>query len=179
MTEQVLDPEDTDQATLINTIPPWVGPAFAVLAFGTAPWVVLLAARLPRHTTFTNYRTAWVGYDVGLMGALASTGYLAWRGRPQVALTSTVTATMLVVDAWFDVLTSAAGPARRQALALAGLVELPLAGACLWIARHAGQVIEHRAAALARRARRAEARATRQAQERDARRRRPAVRAGW
>jgi hypothetical protein len=73
-----------------------------------------------------------------------------------VALAATAAATMLAVDAWFDVLTTPRGRGLAVSLALAGLVELPLAAICLWIALHAAQVIEHRAAALARRARRAE-----------------------
>jgi hypothetical protein len=46
-------------------------------------------------------------------------------------------------------------------LVLAGLVELPLAAICLWIALHAEQVIQNRVVILARRARRAERRLAR------------------
>jgi hypothetical protein len=152
--------EDDKETTRVPTVPWWVGPGFAVLAVGTVPWVIFLAVTLPRHATFAHYRGVWVGFDTGLIAVLALTGYLAWRGRPRVALAATAAATMLVVDAWFDVMTTPRGRGLAVSLALAGLVELPLAAICLWIALHAAEVIEHRAAALARRVRRAEERAS-------------------
>jgi hypothetical protein len=151
-----------DQAreiTRVRTVPWWVGPAFAVLAVGTVPWVVFLAVSLPRHATFAHYRGVWVGFDIALIGVLATTAVQAWRGRPQVALAATAAATMLFVDAWFDVLTTPPGRQMIVSLILAGGVEIPLALICLWIARHAAQVLEARALLLARRAARAEERA--------------------
>jgi hypothetical protein len=148
--------EDATETTRVPTVPWWVAPSFAVLAVGTVPWVVFLAVTLPRHATFAHYRGVWVGFDTGLIAVLALTGYLAWRGRPRVALAATAAATMLAVDAWFDVMTTPRGRGLVVSLVLAGLVEVPLAGICLWIALHAAQVTEHRAVALARRARRAQ-----------------------
>jgi hypothetical protein len=154
-----VNPEQAKQVTTVPTVPWWVGPAFALLAVGTVPWVIYLAVTLPRHATFAHYRGVWVGFDIGLIAVLATTGYQAWRGRPQVALAATAAATMLFVDAWFDVLTTPWGGKLLVAVLLAVLVELPLAAICLWIALHAAQVIEGRVVLLARRARRAEARA--------------------
>jgi hypothetical protein len=68
---------------------------------------------------------------------------------------------MLLVDAWFDVMTTPRGHGWFMSLALAVLVEVPLAAICLWIALHAAVVIEHRVVLLARRARRAEERIAR------------------
>jgi hypothetical protein len=157
------------EATRVKTVPWWVGPAFAVLALGTVPWVIFLAVTLPRHATFVHYRGVWVGFDGALVAILALTGFLAWRGRPQVALAATATATMLAVDAWFDVLTTPRGHGLALSLALAVLVELPLAAICLWIALHASVVIENRVVVLARRARRAEERVARRAPRESAR----------
>ena len=159
------------EITKVKTVPSWVGPAFAILALGTVPWVIFLAVTLPRHATFAHYRGVWVGFDTALVIVLALTGFLAWRGRPQVALASTAAATMLLVDAWFDVMTTPRGHGWLMSLALAVLVELPLAAICLWIALHASIVIEHRVIRLARRAQRAERRVARQEVERGAERR--------
>jgi hypothetical protein len=148
------------EATKVPTVPWWVGPAFAVLAVGTIPWVVFLAVTLPRHATFVHYRAVWVGFDTALIGVLATTAVLAWRGRPQVSMAATAAATMLLVDAWFDVLTTPRGRGLVLSLVLAGGAEVPLALICLWIALHASQVIEGRTAMLARRATRAEKRAS-------------------
>jgi hypothetical protein len=150
---------DDREVTKVRTVPRWVGPAFAVLAIGTVPWVVFLAVTLPRHATFAHYRGVWVGFDLALVAVLATTAVLAWRGRPQVTMSATAAATMLLVDAWFDVLTTRRGNGLWVSVLLAGGAEIPLALICLWIALHASQVIEGRTAMLARRAARAETRA--------------------
>ena len=157
------------EAAEVKTVPWWVGPAFGILALGTVPWVIFLAVTLPRHATFAHYRGVWVGFDTGLVVVLAMTAYLAWRARPHVALSATAAATMLLVDAWFDVLTTPRGHGWLMSVVLAGLIELPLASICLWIALHASVVIEHRVIMLARRARRAEERATRREEARRSR----------
>ena len=141
--------ETDGEAANVRTIPWWVGPAFAVLAVGTIPWVVFLAVTLPRHATFHHYRGVWVGFDLGLVVVLATTAVLAWRGRPQVTMAATAAATMLFVDAWFDVLTTPRGSDLVVSVVLAGAVELPLAMICLWIALRASQVTEGRAIVLA------------------------------
>jgi hypothetical protein len=114
----------------------------------TVPWVVFLGATLPGSVK-VNDRLAWVGFDVALVVMLAVTAYLAWRGRPKVALAATALATMLAVDAWFDVNTSPAGVERKIAIGLA-VVEVALAGVCLWIALHAATVVRRRLEDLAR-----------------------------
>jgi hypothetical protein len=150
-----------NDVTAVRTVPWWVAPAFAVLALGTVPWVIYLAVTLPRHATFAHYRGVWVGFDTALVIVLALTARLAWRASPHVSLAATATATMLLVDAWFDVMTTPIRHGLLMAIALAVVVEIPLAAICLWIALHASVVIEHRLVMLARRARRAEERASR------------------
>lgn len=118
----------------------------------TVPWIAYLWVTLPQHANSRHYRVAWTGFDVVLVLGLARTGQLLWRGRTRVELPAVMTATLLVVDAWFDVTTS---PTRRDelvALATAWLVELPLAALLAWIAVHAEQVRAARTEALRRRA---------------------------
>jgi hypothetical protein len=129
-----------------------------LLALGTVPWVIFLAVTLPGHATFAHYRGAWVGFDAAVVLVLALTGFMAWRGWPYVALSATAAATTLLVDAWFDVMTTPRGHGLLLSWALAVVVELPLAGICLWIALHAEMVIANRVVILARRVRRAERR---------------------
>jgi hypothetical protein len=126
-----------------SPVPRWVGPAFAVLALGTIVWAGYLAATLPVHAHTRHYRLAWVGFDVGLAILLVATAWLAWRGNRHVGLTATATATILVVDAWFDVVTAPRGDLTAAVLE-AALAELPLALVCLWIALHVDRVIERR-----------------------------------
>jgi uncharacterized membrane protein YbhN (UPF0104 family) len=123
----------------LRPVPGWVAPSFAALALALVPWIGYLATSLP-YTSRVHDRTAWVGFDIGLMGMLALTAALAWRGRPKVAFAATATATMLVTDAWFDILTSRRGAELTQALVLS-VVEIGLAGVCLWVAFHAAAVV--------------------------------------
>jgi hypothetical protein len=133
----------------VNPVPRWVALGFALAAVFTVPWVVFLAASLPA-TSRVNDRLAWVGFDVGEVVMLAVTAYLAWRGRAKVALAATALATMLVVDAWFDVNTSTPGAERDMALGFA-VLEVSLAAVSLWIAFHAASVARRRLEDLARR----------------------------
>jgi hypothetical protein len=139
----------------LTPAPRWVAPLFAVLGAAMLPWTVYLAMTLPAHMHTRHYRLAWVGFDAMLVVVLLATAFLAARGNRLVGLLATVTATMLVVDAWFDVTTS--GRADLPAAILSALlIELPLAAVCGWIALHVDQVIERRLRWLARRAARDE-----------------------
>jgi len=138
-----------ERASEARPVPRWVAPTFVVLALLTLPWIGYLALTLPRHAVTAHYRAAWVGFDLGLAALLSLTAWHAYRGNRQVVLAATGTATMLVVDAWFDVTTTVAGPDLVMSVLLAALVELPLAGVCLWIARHADRMVERRLRQLA------------------------------
>ena len=133
MTNELPDPAP------VRPVPRWVAPTFAALAILLVPSSIYLATTLP-HVAAIHDRTAWVGFDVGLVIMLGLTAFLAWRGIARVALAATATATMLVVDAWFDVFTSRHGSELVQALLLS-IIELSLAAVCLWIALHAAAVV--------------------------------------
>jgi hypothetical protein len=118
-------------------LPRWVGPLFLTAAAGLVPWIIFLAVSLPRRAEAANYRLAWVGFDMGILGVLASLGWLAYRRSTWTEMLATCAATLLVVDAWFDVVTAAHQRERLLALAGAAIFELPLAGLCVWLARNA------------------------------------------
>jgi hypothetical protein len=132
-------------------VPRWGAPVFAVLGAATVPWTVHLAMSLPQQAHTHNYRVSWVGFDVLLIVALLATAYYAWRGWRHVGVLAAATATMLVVDAWFDMTTSGRADLVPAVLS-AVLVELPLAVVCGWIALHVDRVIERRLRQFARRA---------------------------
>jgi hypothetical protein len=125
-----------------RTAPRWVAPVFAAGALVLVPWVVFLGFELPERTTDQHYNLAWVGFDLLLIFAMARTALLAWKGRRQVQLPAAVTCTLLLVDAWFDIMTSDGTWALTQALLFAFLLELPVAAIAFWIARNVDKVVE-------------------------------------
>ena len=108
----------------------WVPRLYLTVAALLIPWDFYLALTLPRRSVAHHYDAAWVGFDLLLIVALARIGWLALRRDPHVMLTAAAGATLLCVDAWFDVVTSAPGDERVQALLLAAFLELPGAYLC-------------------------------------------------
>ena len=135
--------------TRLRPAPAWVAPVFAVLGAGTIPWTVYLSVTLPDHARTHNYRLAWVGFDALLILVLLTTAFAAAQGNPLVGLLAGCAATMLVVDAWFDVTTSDRHVV-ALALFLALVAELPLAALCGWVALHVDRVLARRLRILAR-----------------------------
>lgn len=109
--------------------------AFFLAAAVTVPWTIFVAIALPRHYTAHHYWLGWFGFDVALIFVLAVTGRSLMRGHLAAQRYATAAATMLVVDAWFDVLNAATHSDQLVAVAMAALVELPLAYVCWRIAR--------------------------------------------
>jgi hypothetical protein len=110
----------------------WLYTAAAVILL---PWIGLLAVTLPRRQFDLHYRVAWVGFDLLLVFAIARTAYMAFRIDPRVQLPATATATLLFVDAWFDITTSGNRNQLLEAVILAALVEIPSAIFSLYLAR--------------------------------------------
>src|ERR1035437_3632756 len=108
---------------------------YLIVSTGLLPWIVYLALSLPKRNLEHHYRSPWVGFDPLLVLALAGAAYLAFRMDPRVQFPATAAATLLVVDAWFDVTTSDSRRNMFTAMVLAVLVELPAAAFSLYAAR--------------------------------------------
>lgn len=98
------------------------------------PWVVVLAKTMPRTAEVPHWSTAWIGLDLMLAAGLTGTGVLSRRRDPRASPVAAATAALLVMDAWFDVTTSAGTDGQGMALLLAAGAELPLAVACAVVA---------------------------------------------
>ena len=135
--------------------PAWVARVFVLLGLCLLPWTIVLALTLPARHGTTHYDLAWTGFDVALAGALLGVGIGAARRAPWLQGVAAAAATLLVCDAWFDILSSTSRNEIVIALMLALFVELPVAAACLFVARHAEEaaINAHRYADLARRVR--------------------------
>lgn len=129
------------------------GPAFIACSVVLVPWTVYLGLSLPSRQVSPHYDIAWVGFDVLLIAALGATGYFALRRSRYLAITAAAASALLLVDAWFDIMTS---PRRQvpQAIILAVLVEIPLAAVCAWLSYHTEHLTVHGISLFARRGRR-------------------------
>jgi hypothetical protein len=98
------------------------------------PWIGYLAVSLPDRHVAGQWKAAWVGFDIVLVGFLAGTAWCAWQRRQLLVPAAIVTATLLICDAWFDVLLDWGTPDMWWSLTTAALGELPLAALLLWVA---------------------------------------------
>lgn len=128
----------------------WAGPLFTLFAVIMVPWTVYVGESLPRRQLSPHYDASWAGFDVILLVALAGTGYFALRRSRHLSMAATATAVLLVVDAWFDLMTTPSGQIAESIL-LAAVVELPLAAVCIWLALNAQELRERRIVLLMRR----------------------------
>lgn len=123
------------------------GPVFALLSLLFIPWIAFIAVELPSRQLSPHYDLAWAGFDAMVLVALASTGYFALRRSRYLTTAATAAGTMLIVDAWFDVLTSRRHD-RLVAVIFAVAIELPLAAVCWWLSQQTQAIAEKRIALL-------------------------------
>ena len=114
-------------------LPRWVAPLLALVAVFLVPWTLWLTFTLPSRHITERYDLAWVGFDVALATAFATTAWAALHHVRWLVPLAAVTATMLVCDAWFDVVTSSSGGEMIEAGLEAAFGELPLAALCAYI----------------------------------------------
>jgi len=100
-----------------------------------AAWIGVLAVTLPKFYRTGTWRGAWVGFDVALLAAFAATAWAAWRRRQLLVICLIVLATLLLCDAWFDVVLDVDTPGFLASLLSALLVEVPLAVLAIAMAR--------------------------------------------
>jgi hypothetical protein len=101
-------------------------------------WAIYLGWTLPRHYVANHWVLAWVGLDVAEIAMLLATAWAAWRQRAVLILFAIVLATLLLVDAWFDVTTARRGDFLTSAL-LAVFAEVPLSALLFWTAWRAAR----------------------------------------
>jgi hypothetical protein len=120
----------------------WLLLVLGAVAIGLLPWIAYLSATLPSKHLAHHWQIAWVGLDIAEVAALVATCVALIRNSPAVTVLASVAGTLLVCDAWFDVLTARPGSDLAWALAFALLAELPLAALCFWLAFEVAEVID-------------------------------------
>ena len=116
----------------LRSAPAWIVALFGLASVLLLPTSVLLVALLPATHRSEHWDVAWAGFDVLLALLLLAVAVTAWRRSPWLEGAAAAAATLLFVDAWFDVLT-----ASTQAELVLALVEAVLVVLCLLLARGA------------------------------------------
>jgi hypothetical protein len=103
----------------------------AVIVF--IPLFITAATVTPRTAQLHNLRLFWTGLDVFELVGMALTGWYLFRRSPNVVMAATITGSLLLSDAWFNVVTTV-GQSHRAALVMA-VVEVPIGIYSFLIAR--------------------------------------------
>jgi hypothetical protein len=103
------------------TFPKWALVVFFIAAATLTPWTYSLAWFLPTKHLAIHWDAAWVGLDCIMIAMFVLTMIFAYRRSVWSLLTSVVLATLLFVDAWFDVLTATPGGELRQSSVAASI----------------------------------------------------------
>ena len=114
--------------------PSWLGRGILLAGLGMIPWAFILASTLPSTTRAEHWPAAWAGLDGMEATALITTGVALIRRHRWLCLPAAITSTLLLIDAWFDIATSAPGSAVMVAIGTAVFPELPMAGLCAVLA---------------------------------------------
>jgi hypothetical protein len=123
------------------TLRHWVVAGFGAAGLALLPWTVWLSASLSPHHVTERWDLAWSGFDTGLAILFVATAVAAHRRSAWVAALAAATGTLLITDAWFDVILESHADAMRNAVYLAVFAELPAAAVCFWIAYRAERVL--------------------------------------
>jgi hypothetical protein len=115
---------------------------FGAIGVGLLPWSVWISATLKPHHTTNRWDLAWSGFDAGLALCFGGTALAAWRRSPWVAPLAAATGTLLLTDAWFDVVLESHGNEQEVAVFEAVFFELPVAALCFWIAHRAERFLK-------------------------------------
>lgn len=127
---------------VLRGLPRWAAPVFCAFGALLVPWTLWLAVSLPTRHLANHYDLAWSGFDVALAGTLIATGVALLRHATWTQSVAAASATLLICDAWFDITLSSPGSEQLVALTTAVLAELPLAAACIVVARESEQMAD-------------------------------------
>jgi hypothetical protein len=115
-------------------IPVWAASLYICSAIILLPWTIYLGASLPTHHLSAHWDISWTGLDIGLIITMLATGILAYRKSRWLVITSSMVGSLLLVDAWFDVMSERRVSQFYQSLFLAIFIEIPMAITSYYVA---------------------------------------------
>jgi hypothetical protein len=118
----------------LSTLRRLVMVVFTLLGLALLPWTIWLATSLHPHHETTSWDLAWSGFDTGLAISFLLTAFASWRRSPWIGACAAATGTLLLTDAWFDIVLESHADELHNAILLAVFAEIPIAMLCFWIA---------------------------------------------
>ena len=97
------------------------------------PWTIFLGLSLPPKYDAGHWNLLWTGFDVGPFCVPGYAAWAAWFRRQMLAATAIVAGTLLLCDAWFDIITSIGHRDQWLTLLTGFGGELPLALFFFWL----------------------------------------------
>jgi hypothetical protein len=113
------------KTTIQLNIPKWAIYLYGFMAVVLVPWILILAEYLPNRHLARNWDPLWVGFDIMELLAIVFSVYFMIKRTIWVIMSATALATLLMVDAWFDILTSRPGREEHEAI-FSGVIEVSL-----------------------------------------------------
>src|SRR5579862_5361279 len=112
----------------------WLAKVFAGSGLLLVPWIGVLTDQLHGQAAKRSFASSWVGLDVLESVCLLAVALLLSRRHRATSPVAAATAAILCLDAWFDTMSAAPQLPYAESLAMACLVELPLAAVLGWTA---------------------------------------------
>lgn len=116
-----------------DVFPKWVPYFYGLSCAVLIPWTIFLAYLLPPRYISHNWDIAWTGFDIFMIILFASTAYLTIIKSIYASISSAMLGTILLTDAWFDILTSKPGLPQRRSIMEALIIEVPLSIVSFWL----------------------------------------------
>ena len=107
---------------------------FAVCGVLLVPWIYVLIEQSHGTAGKRTFSSSWIGLDVLEAACLLLVAFLLSRRHRATSPVAAATSAILCLDAWFDTMSAAPQLAYAESLAMACLVELPLAALLAWTA---------------------------------------------
>lgn len=113
-------------------LPRWLVLFFLGGAVVLIPWIVLMFTVPGVVNVQPRWTLVWGGFDCFLVLGFAVTAFNLMTRSPRGAVTAAMTGTMLLIDAWFDVLTTHRG-GQVVSVLMAVFAEIPCAVICFYV----------------------------------------------
>ena len=107
---------------------------FAACGVLHVPWIGVLIEQLHGQAGKRSFSSSWVGFDVLEAICLLIVAALLSRRHRATSPVAAATAAILCMDAWFDTWSAEPQLPYAESLAMACLIELPLAALLAWTA---------------------------------------------